>query len=203
MAQIILTEAGAALGQRLLPAGLSVLGQMVSGAAIGGAFGAAAGRAIDQAFLTPRIEGPRLASLHIMESREGAGVPNIYGRMRTGGQVIWAAQFKETRQESGGGKGGPRIETYAYSVSFAVAVCEGPITRVERVWANGEPLALGTLAHRIYPGSETQQPDPLIEAIEGVGQAPAYRGVAYIVFEDLPLEAFGNRLPQQIGRAHV
>ena len=37
---------------------------------------------------------------------------------------------------------------------------------------------------------------PLIEAIEGSGQAPAYRGTAYIVFEDLPLDAFGNRLPQ-------
>ena len=39
-------------------------------------------------------------------------------------------------------------------------------------------------------------PDPFIEAKEGAGQAPAYRGVAYVVFEDLALESFGNRLPQ-------
>jgi hypothetical protein len=37
-------------------------------------------------------------------------------------------------------------------------------------------------------------PDPLIESIEG--QAPAFRGLSYVVFEDLPLEAFGDRLPQ-------
>ena len=34
----------------------------------------------------------------------------------------------------------------------------------------------------------------LIEAVEGA--APAYRGCAYVVFEDLPLDPFGNRLPQ-------
>ena len=38
-------------------------------------------------------------------------------------------------------------------------------------------------------------PDPLIEATMGVGEAPAHRGLAYIVFDDVPLESFGNRMP--------
>jgi len=41
-----------------------------------------------------------------------------------------------------------------------------------------------------------QQPDPVIEAVEGVGHVPAYRGMAYVVFEDLPLAQFGMRVPQ-------
>jgi hypothetical protein len=135
-------------------------------------------------------------SLHVMESREGAGLPTVYGRYRVGGQVIWASRFREKREERSGGKGGPRYTEYSYTVSFAVALCEGPITRVDRIWANNEPLALNDVTWRLYQGHEDQVPDPLIEAIEGSGQAPAYRGVAYIVFEDLPLEAFGNRLPQ-------
>ncbi len=49
---------------------------------------------------------------------------------------------------------------------------------------------------RVHPGTEDQLPDPFIEALEGPGQSPAYRGVAYVVFEDLPLDSFGNRLPQ-------
>ena len=49
---------------------------------------------------------------------------------------------------------------------------------------------------RIYKGTETQMPDSVIEATEGAGNAPAYRGLAYIVFEDLPLAQFGNRVPQ-------
>jgi hypothetical protein len=53
---------------------------------------------------------------------------------------------------------------------------------------------------RVYLGTETQEPDPrmlaTVEAEHGVGSCPAYRGIAYIVFEDVPLEKFGNRIPQ-------
>ncbi|MEM8616216.1 MAG: glycoside hydrolase/phage tail family protein [Pseudomonadota bacterium] len=195
MAEIVLTQVGQALGSYLLPQGVRVLGQQVSGAAIGRFAGQLAGRAIDASLATP-IEGPRVESLRVMESREGAGLPLIYGRARVGGQVIWASRFKERRRDRTIGKGGPKVSEYRYSVSFAVAVGQGPVTRLDRVWANGEPLALADYNWRFYTGTEDQMPDPIIEAIEGVGAAPAFRGTAYIVFEDLPLEAFGNRLPQ-------
>ena len=38
--------------------------------------------------------------------------------------------------------------------------------------------------------------DDLIVAKEGVANVPAYRGLAYVVFERLPLSDFGNRIPQ-------
>lgn len=195
MAEIVLSQAGAAAGASLLPNGLTVFGQAVSGAAIGAAVGRIAGRAID-ASMIPASEGPRVKSLKVMESREGAGLPTVYGRMRVGGQVIWASRFKEKRRERSAGKGGPKYAEYSYSVSFAVALCLGPITRVDRIWANGEPVALAGVNWRLYTGNEDQMPDPLIEAIEGAGHAPAYKGVAYIVFEDMPLDAYGNRMPQ-------
>jgi hypothetical protein len=34
-----------------------------------------------------------------------------------------------------------------------------------------------------------------MEAVYGVGKVPAYRGLAYVVIEDFPLAAFGNRIP--------
>ncbi len=197
MAQIVLAEVGARVGAQLLPHGLNVLGTQIAGQAIGRSIGAVAGSAIDGVLLGRSIEGPRLKSFQVMESREGAPIANVYGRMRVGGQVIWAARFKETRTErSSGGKGGPTTTEYSYSVSFAVGICEGELTRIERVWANGAPLALTNYAHRLYRGTETQVPDGLIEAVEGVGSTPAYRGLAYLVFEDFPLDPFGNRLPQ-------
>src|SRR5690606_22092911 len=73
-------------------------------------------------------------------------------------------------------------------------LCEGKISAVRRVWADGKLLDLSGLTMRVYRGDETQTPDPLIVAKEG--QAPAYRGLAYVVFERLPLEDFGNRIPQ-------
>ncbi len=195
MAEIVLSQAGAVAGNALLPEGLKVFGQQIAGAAIGKAVGSVVGRAID-ASLTPPQEGPRIESLQVMESREGASLPSVYGRGKVSGQVIWASRFKEKRREQSAGKGGPSYTEYSYSISFAIALCEGPITRLDRVWANGESLILKDFNWRLYRGTEDQLPDPLIEAIEGTGNAPAYRGTAYIVFEDFPLDGFGNRMPQ-------
>lgn len=143
-------------------------------------------------------EGPRTADLAIQTSTEGAPIPLVYGRMRVAGQLIWAARFNETSttRSSGGGKGGgPKNTEYHYSISFAVGLCEGEIGGIGRIWADGALLDLSIATYRVHTGAEDQAPDPLIEAIEGAGAAPAFRGLAYIVFEDLPLDGFGNRIP--------
>ncbi|NWH09202.1 MAG: glycoside hydrolase/phage tail family protein [Alphaproteobacteria bacterium] len=209
MATLILTAAGAALGNYLLPAGLTVLGQTLSGQAIGGAVGSFIGGEVDR-LLWPsaparHIEGPRLQELQLQTSAEGAPIQRVFGRARLAGQVIWAANFKEvakTSQPSSGGKGGgastggASVTEHFYYASFAVGLCEGVIGGIGLVWADGKPIDLSRYTYRIYQGTEDQLPDALIEAIEGEAQAPAYRGLAYIVFEDLPLEEFGNRVPQ-------
>jgi hypothetical protein len=136
----------------------------------------------------------------ISRAREGAPIPRVYGRARLAGQVIWATKLEETvsthADTDSGGKGSPQNTTnttvYSYFANFAVGLSEGPIGRVGRIWADGKLLDLVGLNYRIYTGSETQTPDPLIIAREGAGNAPAYRGLAYIVFERLALADFGN-----------
>jgi hypothetical protein len=122
--------------------------------------------------------------------------------MRIGGNLIWATDFREetktTTQGGGKGGGGGKVRTteYLYYASFAVALCEGPITGIGRIWADGKPLDLTNVTLRWYPGDEAQAPDPFIAAKMGAANTPAYRGTAYVVFEDLPLGDFGNRIPQ-------
>lgn len=191
MGTLVLSTAGSVAG--------FALGGPV-GAAIGGALGAAAGGVVDQAIFgrSTRREGPRLTDLQIAASTEGAGVARVWGVVRVSPQVIWATDYKETRKESDvGGKGGPSATAveYSYSVSFAVALCEGPILGIGRVWADGREMDLADFTWRLHLGTEDQEPDPLIVAIEGAGRAPAYRGVAYLVFENLPLDSFGRRAP--------
>lgn len=149
------------------------------------------------------VEGPRLEAFSLQTSTEGAPVLRVFGRARVSGELIWASRFKETTAtsvERSGGKGGrlaaakTTTTEYLYSVSFAVGLCEGPIARVGRVWADGKPLDLSRFNARVYPGTEEQAPDDLIAATQG--SAPAFRGLAYVVFEDLPLAEFGNRIPQ-------
>ncbi|WP_151720382.1 baseplate multidomain protein megatron [Gemmobacter serpentinus] len=197
MATILLSAAGSAIGAGF---GGTVLG--LSGAVIGRAVGATIGRAIDQRVLgggSDAVEIGRVERFRLMGASEGAAVGRVWGRMRVAGQVIWASRFEETVSTSGGGKGapkGPATTTYSYSVSLAVALCEGRISGIERIWADGTEIAPNTLNLRIYTGSETQLPDPKIAAVQGVDQAPAYRGIAYVVIEGLDLGRFGNRVPQ-------
>lgn len=198
MAALLLSFAGMSAGSALFGAGGAVAGRLI---------GAVAGSVIDRALFGDNTrkyrEGPRLASLDVMGSSEGAAIPRVYGRARMSGQVIWATKLEEvisTRSESaGGGKGGgPRVTTttYSYFANFAIGLCEGPIAGIGRMWVDGKQLDLSQYSYRVYRGDDEQLPDPLIEAKEAEGEAPAYRGLAYIVFERLPLENFGNRIPQ-------
>jgi len=47
----------------------------------------------------------------------------------------------------------------------------------------------------VYDGTQTAA-DPTIEAIEGVGMVPVYKDLAYVVFDGLQLEDYGNRAPE-------
>ena len=49
---------------------------------------------------------------------------------------------------------------------------------------------------RRYSGTEAQSPDPFMATKMGATSTPTYRGLAYVVFENLALTAFGNRLPR-------
>ncbi|MGD9915895.1 MAG: host specificity protein, partial [Rhizobiaceae bacterium] len=189
MATIVLQLAGAFLGGMLGPVGL----------AVGKAAGALAGYAIDRALLisTRHDEGPRLTSARPFTAEEGASLPRVYGTVRLGGTLIWATRFEEvstTRRQ--GSKGGPRVTEYSYFANAAFAVAEGEISCVRRIWVDGRELDRSLFEIRVHAGSESQAVDPLLSTKQGSGNAPAYRGTAYVVIERFPLADYGNRLPQ-------
>ena len=190
MATLLLQAAGAFLGGMFGPVG----------AAIGTAAGAYGGYLIDQSLInsTRRIEGPRLSRPSPLTGEDGSPLARVFGVARVSGTLIWATRFEEaSKTERQGGKGGgPKLTTYSYFANFAVAICEGEISHVRRIWADGQELDLTVHDIRIYKGSEDQLPDPLIEAKQGTGNAPAYRGTAYVVFDRFALADFGNRIPQ-------
>jgi hypothetical protein len=189
MATIVLQTAGVLLGGLLGPVG----------AAIGSAVGALAGYAIDRALIdgTRHEHGPRLSGARPVSGEEGASLPRLYGTARLGGLLIWATRFEEeARTERQGAKGGPRRTTYSYYANVALALCDGPVAGVRRVWADGRELDLDQVEMRVWRGGEAQPADPLIEARQGSGNTPAYRGTAYVVFERFPIGDYGNRIPQ-------
>ena len=189
MATLVLQAAGSALGAAFGPVG----------AAIGQAAGAVLGGAIDQSILNSftTVSGARLSTARIPGADEGTAITRTYGTTRIGGTLFWATHFEEevTTERSGGKALGQRVRTYKYYANFAIGLCEGEIAAVRRVWADGQELDLTEIEMRVYKGTADQAADPLIEAKQGSGNAPAYRNLAYIVFERLPLDGYGNRIP--------
>lgn len=168
-------------------------------------------------------EGPRLKDLKISASSYGAAIPWVFGLTRVPGNMIWANPIREVKKKQSG-KGG-FYNQYTYFCTFAMGMCKGPVREVRRIWADNKLIydATGGISPvdatnpasikqavatqlggtggskyrmRFYPGDEDQLPDSAIETQLGEGNAPAFRGLAYILFDDMPLEDFGNRIPQ-------
>ncbi|MCG8492851.1 MAG: phage tail protein [Sneathiellales bacterium] len=168
------------------------------------------------AFLGERLwgeaasSGPSLTELKFTGSAYGAAIPQLFGTMRLGGNILWAGPLEKKRiSQSGIGKGGlsapsSGTRSYEYSASFAVGLAKGPLGNLLKVWADGNLIydvtesgakkAAG-IRLRFYSGGEEQQADSIIAAEEGEENTPAFRGLAYLVFETLPLADYGNRLP--------
>jgi hypothetical protein len=193
MAQLALSVAGAAIG--------SMFGMPQLGWAVGSMIGAS--------IAAPRLQGPRVEDLSVQISSYGQPVPKVYGSDRVGCTPIWSAGLVETANKQGG-KGGPKVTTYSYSLSFAVLIAEGRIRGIRRMWADAlliydarddatDEVKAESARNRTYwtwyGGTESQSPDPTIEAAEGAGNVPAMRGTAYIVFTNYPLDKHGNRMP--------
>lgn len=165
------------------------------GATVGRALGALAGSAIDGWLFGEKRE-QRAFDVRLGGSVEGAAIPRLYGWGRLSGNIIWARELERLGGENAGAKGGGQQEEDEIGASFAIGFCEGWVPRLGRVWADGQLLDLRGINYRFYSGSDGQMPDGLIEATQGAGHAPAYRGLCYMVFENLPISRFGNRIPQ-------
>lgn len=192
--------------------GFVVADDPYDGALIGASLGGATGAALDPP-KGPHLVGPRLSDLSQQTATYGANIPRIYGNVAVSGNVFWIENnaLKEVSTTEGGGKGGgggAETTTYAYYATFAVGLCEGPIVGVRRIWvgsklfydagsADMQTIMASNAAADLFTlhlGDESQQPDDRMQATLGVANTPAYRGLAYLVFKDLPLKDHGNTL---------
>lgn len=193
-----------------------IVGFMVAGPAgafAGASLGMAAGGLLDPA-KGPNVKGPRLDDLSIQVSTYGTDIPRIYGTIGGAGNVIQLENNKlkeKVRKKKSGGKGGggsSETTTYSYSATFQLALCEGPIAGVRRIWCSDkliynagsddlETIIASNKAAKkwkLYLGTDDQMPDPRYEAEYGVGNVSAHRGLAYIAFYDFQLADYSNTL---------
>lgn len=179
---------------------------------LGASIGMAIGGAIDPP--DNRIEGPRLSDTSQQTSTYGSSVPRVKAKMAVSGNVFWIENnaLKEVESESSAGKGGgTTVVEYSYFGTFAVGLCDclGGIPKtLGRIWVGGQLFYDPTSANlesvvasaaaqqyfTFYSGASDQLPDPRMQAALGIANVPAYRGLCYIVFNDLPLAEYLNSI---------
>ncbi|WP_338505003.1 phage tail protein [Sphingomonas kaistensis] len=176
MATLVLSAAGAAIG-----------------GPVGGLVGSFVGRQFDRSFGAG--SGTRLSDLRAPSSQYGDPIPRVLRQMRVAGVVLWASEPVATALVS------KSVSEQASSVSFAYGLSSGFVEDVGRIWADGRLIRDGegrqdvSFTLRLNHGDEDQLSDPLIASLLGEENTPAFRGIAYLVFENFDLSSFGNRLP--------
>lgn len=202
MGKLVLEVVGAAVG--------AYLGGP-QGAAVGFELGAVAGGLI----FPNKINAPSVPPTLMQRSAYGSMLPIGKGVFRCAGNVIWEGGITAQQSQSSQGKGGQTVTTTSYFATFACSICDcaatGPIGGIRRIWMNGQIVydvsanatgatlgASATFARNnmvVYLGSGSQTVDPTMQAALGVGNTSAYRFTAYVVFINVPLQAFGNTIP--------
>jgi hypothetical protein len=189
------------------------------GAQIGWMVGSAVGGYVDPDV----IKGPKLTDAQALTVQEGAFRAIVYGTAVVGGNILQCGPLVQHKHRDRTGKGGPVQETYTYTRTIAIGLGE-PVSGILRIWQDGKLVydardpaqwpdaasdinamaaSTGKFASTFtfYSGSETQLPDPSLEALDeewggGVGNVPAYRGTSLVVFPDLDVTQGGGAVSQ-------
>lgn len=130
----------------------------------------------------------RILSLQVQRSSQGLTLPVIYGRTRVAGNLIWYGDFttiehKTTTQQGGKGGGGVTQEDikYTYEAAVMLALCEGEIQGVGRIWRDKEKFdSLAQLRLTLMRGGDEQLLWTHLAQAKHAGQALSYSGTAYL-----------------------
>ena len=170
----------------------AVVGSVVPGlgTSLGWAIGSALGGAYSQSQQV--LPGPKIGDVAQQTAQEGGFRPIVYGRSHpiAGNIIADGGPVIVTRRERQG-KGGPKVESESAYRTYAVGVCEGE-AQLLQAWRNGilvYDAEDGSMAAENakfleyatwYTGSFDQPESPDLEEIYGAGQAPFFRGTAYL-----------------------
>jgi hypothetical protein len=160
-----------------------------------------------------RIYGPRLESTKVSTAEYGTPWTRGWARFRIEGAPVIAAADLVEHKHSHKGKGGTQV-TYEYFASWMNGLADVQCDAVAKILFDKHliyqstgvgPTSLATASGftgqmRIHLGAEDQLPDPWYqawrEARNGPNSTPAMRGRTTVVFENVNVSPFGNRIPQ-------
>lgn len=128
-----------------------------------------------------------IADFQINTASYGEVVPEILGTTRVSGNIIDYEDFtahehsSTTRTGKGGGGSSHTEITYTYTVAAAIALCEGPIAGVGKVWRDKEIYTYPSekIELTLFNGEQGQAPWPYMLS-KHPDKALPYSGLAYM-----------------------
>ena len=126
------------------------------------------------------------SGLQVQSTSTSLPVPIVYGQNVITPNIIDYVDFRKVA--SGGGKGGGKgghssssaSQSYTYYATVIMALCEGPINGVNRVWTGTvSPTYLGQLGLGLTAGNLSQAPWSYMSS-RWSARALAYNGTAYV-----------------------
>lgn len=180
-----------------------------AGAQWGFMIGSMVGAAVDP----DKIAAPDGRDAQEQTTTDGIPIPAVWGSPPPFMGTVLDGEKKARRIKGKfrSGKGGPKVQDPdSYLWTGAILICEGEIAGISFIVRNGvvvydrRPNPVIPAAEtakfaskiRLYLGSESQNPDPALEAIHGVGNTPYYRGRAYMVIVDDDVTDTAGRIAQ-------
>ncbi len=135
----------------------------------------------------------------LQTSTYGRIIPEIFGKMRVSGNIIWTSGIKkETSQTASSqtkdGQTVPGEKSVNYSSSLAIAICKGE-AEIENIYADDALIHQNEIDISIYKGDENQLPNPTIQSYKGFENTPAFRGLCYVVIRNFSLNRYDGRIP--------
>ena len=139
----------------------------------------------------------QLIGINLQTSCYGGVLPLLYGTTRASANMVDFDDFTAYSQQQSTGKGGNVNVSWTYSVGAILALCEGPITGVNRVWVNGTETgtsgssALSYLGASLFTGTRPQVPWSVWRS-KHPQKAIAYAGMAYVACDTWQCGTSGN-----------
>ena len=138
----------------------------------------------------------RLANIQLQTSSYGGVLPIVYGTTRIAANLIDYDDFTadpHTTSTHAGKGGGTTMEntTYTYSAGVIMALCEGPIVSVNRIWRDKKIGTLAGYGFTLLTGTRPQSPWS-VWSTKHPSKALGYSGVAQACHAAIPLGSGGT-----------
>ena len=128
----------------------------------------------------------KISSFTVSTAEYGATVPEILGTTRISPNIIYyddftAHEHKKSQKAGKGGRSKTTTITYTYTVATIMALCEGPIAGIGKIWKDKNLYSYPneSIGLTLFSGTTDQQPWAYVSG-KHPNKALAYPGLAYM-----------------------